>query len=346
MKYLFVVAHPDDEAIGAGAMICGMNDHGDKASVLTLSTHSPTRPDSLRAEQAESHKLLGVERTINKSFETMRFGEYERFKIVQAIERAIVSERPDIIVTHSPQDIHNDHKLTAALTLEAARLPQRNTGYEKRLAAVLHMEVLSSTEWNFDRGFSPNAFFPVSMDQLRRKTDAIACYQQVLREKPHPRNMETIVALARLRGSQCGVDYAEGFYCSYADASRMWAWYPVPNAFFMSNTIDRRNLFVGTIIGIENNKRLRFDETFSIKEDYEISLRLIQMGYNAIRFNAFTVEANHRSKGGCEEARAAGRNIKNCADLLERYPTLIKPSNRKGEVRFTGNRKKKGGSRK
>lgn len=127
--------------------------------------------------------------------------------------------------------------------------------------------------------------------------------------------------------------------------SPMWAWYPVPNAFFMSGTIDLRNIYVATIIGIENNHSVKFDETFDLKEDFEISLRLMRLGYNAVRFNGYTVEANHMSKGGCEDARKEGSNSKRCKELLERYPTLIKPSRRKDEVRFVGKTKQVGGKK-
>lgn len=122
-------------------------------------------------------------------------------------------------------------------------------------------------------------------------------------------------------------------YCQ-SHKSPIWAWYPTPNAFFMNHTIDRRNLFVATILGIVNNKSFRFNEAFDLKEDLEISLRLMKLGYNAVRFNGYTVEANHLSKGGCEDARAAGHNAQRCKELLAMYPGLIKPSHRPDEIRF------------
>lgn len=215
MRYLFVVAHPDDEALGAGAMICKIKELGGTVSVLTLSMSSPTRQEDLFERQAESHKILGVSHTINKSYETMKFGQYDRFQMVRDIEEAIAREEPDIIITHSPGDIHNDHKITAQITMEAVRLPQRQTYYDKPLTAFLHMEVLSSTDWNFGRSFSPNVFIGVEKKHLRRKIRAIGCYDDVLRSAPHPRNAESIYSLARVRGGESGEMYAEAFCCSY-----------------------------------------------------------------------------------------------------------------------------------
>lgn len=134
-------------------------------------------------------------------------------------------------------------------------------------------------------------------------------------------------------------------YCEKKN-SPIWAWYPVSNAFFMSNTIDLKNIFVGTILGVVNDRKRRFDENFDLKEDLEMSLRLMCLGYNAVRFNGYVVEANHKSKGGCEDAWKSGNNAKRCEELLERYPTLIKKSHRKDEIKFIGGKKKKGGKAK
>ena len=97
----------------------------------------------------------------------------------------------------------------------AVRLPHRQTYYDKPLTACLHMEVLSWTDWNFGRRFSPNVFIGVEKKHLRRKIRAIGCYDDVLRSAPHPRNAESIYSLARVRGGESGEMYAEAFCCSY-----------------------------------------------------------------------------------------------------------------------------------
>ena len=43
--YLFVVAHPDDELLGAGASICELKKQGHRVSVCVLAADSPTRTD-------------------------------------------------------------------------------------------------------------------------------------------------------------------------------------------------------------------------------------------------------------------------------------------------------------
>ena len=71
-------------------------------------------------------------------------------------------------------------------------------------------EVLSSSEWNTTSAFQANAFQDVSA-QIDRKLEAMAAYGDEMRAPPHPRSAEVIRALARFRGAQAGVAYAEGF---------------------------------------------------------------------------------------------------------------------------------------
>lgn len=119
--------------------------------------------------------------------------------------------------------------------------------------------------------------------------------------------------------------------------SPLFAWYATENAFFMSNTIDLRNILVGTVFGVSNRKDIRFNETYDLKGDFEISLRLIERGFNAVRFNGYVAKADHRSAGGCEDARKAGHNRIRCEALLNKYPTLIVPHpTRAGEIKFIG----------
>ena len=50
---------------------------------------------------------------------------------------------------------------------------------------------------------------------LEIKIKALDLYKGVSRPRPHPRNAETIKALAAYRGSQCGSQFAESFQSCY-----------------------------------------------------------------------------------------------------------------------------------
>lgn len=216
MRYLIVAAHPDDEAIAAGAAICKWKEIGNTVGALILSSYSATREDNLIEKERLSREILDLDYLQVCDYETMKFGTYDRYEMVKKIEEAIKVFSPDILITHFPGDLHNDHKVTASLVHEAARLPQRMLPeYQKRLKAVWYMETLSSTDWNFGERFTPNTFVPVEEKHIQKQIESIALYDNVLRDIPHPRNYESVKALARYRGGECGTDYAVAFHCVF-----------------------------------------------------------------------------------------------------------------------------------
>lgn len=214
MRYLFIVAHPDDEALGAGGTIRRLANAGHRIAVLTISSNSPTRADDLIAAQKKSHKILGAAASYNLGVEAMRFAEQDRYTMTQEIENIIRTESPDYIVTHNPTDTHNDHRITSELTREAFLLPLRRKNIDKEIKGAFFMEIPSSTDWSY-AGFAPNTFAEINRGDLREKIKAIEVYDDVLRPIPHPRNAESIKALARYRGGQCGAAYAESFIKFY-----------------------------------------------------------------------------------------------------------------------------------
>ena len=214
MRYLIVAAHPDDEALGAGAMIHALASTGNKVYVCLLSHWSPTRDDNLEEGIKKSHAILGVEKAYVGDFGCMRFKDADHHEIVRFIEASIKDCQPDIIITHHPADVHVDHGVTAECCLEAAKLPQRQICNINPIKRIMFMEVPSSTDWNISPAngiFTPNVYAEVTETDIDAKLDSIAVYDNVLRKQPHPRSEENIKALATVRGSQSGVKYAEAF---------------------------------------------------------------------------------------------------------------------------------------
>lgn len=214
MRYLIVAAHPDDEALGAGATIHALASAGHEVYVCLLSYWSPTREDKLREGIRKSHEILGVQKVYLGDLVCMKFKDADHYEIVRFIESSIKDCQPDVVITHHPADIHIDHCVTAECCLEAVKLPQRQICNINPIKKIMFMEVPSSTDWNIstaNHGFIPNVFMEVTKTDILTKLDSIAVYENVLRERPHPRSEENIKALATVRGSQAGVKYAESF---------------------------------------------------------------------------------------------------------------------------------------
>jgi len=218
MSYLVVVAHPDDEVLGAGATISKLTKEGKEVNVCIMSGKAQARtrrPQDFELEEDTKNALdmLGVNKRIIGDFPNIKFNQVAHLELVRHIEKAIEETGADIIITHHPADTNNDHYHTSIACQAAIRLFQRREN-ERPLREVLFMEVLSSTEWSINtanRAFSPNTFVEVGAENIDLKIRVLETYRNVMRPFPHPRSKETIEGLAAYRGGQSGCKYAEAF---------------------------------------------------------------------------------------------------------------------------------------
>lgn len=218
MSYLVVVAHPDDEALGMGGTIYKIAKLGKKVYVCILSGDADARlnrpiDDRLEKNTIDSLKILGANLIITGGFPNIKMNTVPHIELVKFIERAIVDTKAEVIITHHPADLNNDHHHTSVACQAAARIFQRRTGIV-RLKELLFMEVLSSTEWGLNASlnqFIPNTYVEIHKTGVEKKIEAVLTYEGVMRDYPHPRSKNAIMALAILRGSQAGLKYAEAF---------------------------------------------------------------------------------------------------------------------------------------
>lgn len=217
---LIVVAHPDDEVLGAGGTAAALAEHGVSVRSCVLSARAEARRNrpsahDLRSNILRAQEILGLGEPILGDFPNIHLNTVPHLELVQFIEAAIAETRADLIFTHHPSDLNNDHPQTSAACQAAARLFQRRSGVPQ-LKGLFFMEVLSATDWAFagtDR-FSPDTFYPIAQT-LDRKIMALRAYEGVMRPFPHPRSEEVIRALAAYRGGQAGLLNAEAFQTAF-----------------------------------------------------------------------------------------------------------------------------------
>jgi len=84
-------------------------------------------------------------------------------------------------------------------------------------------------------------------------------------------------------------------------------------------------------MGIRNETGIRFDETFPVKEDYEMTLRCIREdgGVVGARY-LFWVNEHWRKAGGCTSYRTQKMEADAITRLMEMYPGLIRQIKRGG----------------
>ncbi|WP_104803893.1 PIG-L deacetylase family protein [Blautia marasmi] len=220
MNYLVVVAHPDDEVLGAGATIHKLVEEGHNVAVTIMVSQAAARKDlssTLLEDEKKAFSIVGVEKTYHADFPNIQMNTVPHLELVRFIESCIEDWKAEAIITHHPSDTNNDHVQTSYAAQAACRLFQRRDNLPA-LKELLYMEVPSSTEWSFDTSanrFSPNYFVEIGKDGVEIKIKALSAYKGVMRPYPHPRSNEALEGLAAYRGVQAGCYYAEAFECAF-----------------------------------------------------------------------------------------------------------------------------------
>lgn len=216
-RVLCVAAHADDEALGCGGTLARHCDNGDEVTVLFVADGvgarvAPTEQSNGAIKNRKSQaqvalNCLGVQLFHYLDFPDNQLDQLPLLSIIQAIESVMQQVAPNIIYTHHVGDLNVDHQLTAKAVLTAAR-PLPNSSVKR----ILGFEVMSSTGWSdpVRDAFMPQVYVDIK-DYMERKMAALDAYQPEMREFPHARSVEAIVALTRFRGAMVGREHAEAF---------------------------------------------------------------------------------------------------------------------------------------
>ena len=219
-KVLVIAAHPDDEVLGCGGTICKHTDNGDCVNVIIVSEGITSREskrdkvlsgkliDDLHNSSKNVATILGVENVYFLGLPDNRLDSIDRIELTKIFEDYISRIDPSIIYTHHCGDVNIDHRRIHESVITACR-PTPNNHVKK----ILSFEILSSTEWqgpNSMPHFIPNWYIEIN-NQLDRKLKALNEYSSEMRNWPHSRSIEASKYLAKLRGSQVGLNAAEAF---------------------------------------------------------------------------------------------------------------------------------------
>lgn len=227
---LIVVAHPDDEVLGAGGLASVLTSQGNTVTATMLCgavdarNHRPS-VHLVHRDAVDAAETLGMTPPILGDFPNIKMNVVPHIELVQFIEDVIVKTRATSILTHHPSDLNDDHRQVSSACQAAARISQRRGDVES-LRSLHYMEVLSSTDWAFTTGstsFSPDSFIELTKQHLDQKIKALGSYRDVMRPYPHPRSREALEALSTMRGAQSGLDRAEAFQSAFLDmAALQW----------------------------------------------------------------------------------------------------------------------------
>merc|ERR1712232_1441722 len=161
------------------------------------------------------------------------------------------------------------------------------------------------SQWEYRHG---EAAEDRSMDALNAAHDAAAHY--VISPVQAARFM-----VAKMRGAPEEVKpRLGGVYC-LGNCSRTFA----------SDQVSRYHFCIGDFI-VDDNSKIKFDESLTLKEDYDFTCAHIQEYGSVMRFNRMTIAAKHYSNegGACSNRDAKGvQERKNIAVLMRKWPNAI-----------------------
>ena len=195
LKLLCLGAHSDDIEIGAGGAILSWIAAGVQLHVhWCVASAAGERQDEARASAAD---FLEGAASAEIHIGGFRDGYLpaDRAAVKEWVETLKDHVDPDVVLTHTRDDAHQDHRLLCEFVWNTFRDH-----------LILEVEI---PKWDGDLG-RPNVYVPISEEILARKIALLNRHFGTQRSKAWF-DAETFTGLARLRGVECRARYAEGF---------------------------------------------------------------------------------------------------------------------------------------
>ena len=184
-------AHPDDLEVGAGGLLARLSSAGADVTLAIVSI--PNNTETRKREARAAADMLDAELFILNEDKPCRVEDIAMHELVRRMDTVIGDVRPDLVITHSANDLHWDHGLVNRATVSALR----------RTPCDL-LAYLSSPEMNAQSRSFGNCFADVS-GFIDAKIAAIACHKSQLPKL----DLESSRDLARAMGRISGFEYAE-----------------------------------------------------------------------------------------------------------------------------------------
>ncbi len=210
---LIIAPHPDDETLGCGGTLMKYKEQGYKIYWLLCSRfyRFGKTKESIRAKDEELstvERLYGFEKRFELGYEAATLTYSDLGGLIGKISKIVNETKPEIILLPNRSDVHSDHQLI----FKAGYSCTKNFNFPF-IKKVLMYETISETEFAPSVGenyFLPNFFVDVSVF-FDRKIKVMELYKSELMTSYYPRNISSIEALGRYRGSAIGIKYAEAY---------------------------------------------------------------------------------------------------------------------------------------
>jgi LmbE family N-acetylglucosaminyl deacetylase len=198
-KILVLAPHTDDGELGCGGMIAKYIREGSEVFYAAFSTADESvpaqfPPNQLEMEVKEATKILGIKPEHLHIYKyRVRKLNYMRQEILEDLIKLRDIINPDLVLLPSQKDIHQDHK---TITEEGIRAFKN--------VSILGYELI----WN-NLSFETDYFCVLNEEDIEKKITALKSY--ITQRGKNYMDPDFILALAKVRGTQISVAYAEAF---------------------------------------------------------------------------------------------------------------------------------------
>lgn len=218
MNILAVSAHPDDIEINCAGTLIKYAKQGHNVFMVNLCNgdlgHAHIKSKELREmrlqESRRSAAIIGAEHITMDVGDLMLYHQNKelRDKTVDILRYT----KPDLIITHTPDDYMSDHVAVSNLVFDAsfcASLPQYASKHPNvvDICPIFYMDNLGGFK------FEPTEYVDIS-EYINVKMQMLDCHETQVKWMLDHDNIDfkaTVRAFSRTRGAQAGVEYAEGF---------------------------------------------------------------------------------------------------------------------------------------
>jgi len=223
-RLLIIAPHADDEVLGCCGLIDKIKNNGGEVFLQVLSLGGYNKIEGERVTKND------WENELTKVVDVLKIDDYDiaysndefqhidtkpQHEVIDYIESksklSLQKINPTVVAIPTIFSAHQDHTFTYKASISALRPHPQKTVHMPEL--IISYE---SSEYHFWSAYSefgkflPNFYLKLSKDDVENKSKTFKMYSTQIRE--NQRSEDSIISLAKIRGSEIGSDFAEAFH--------------------------------------------------------------------------------------------------------------------------------------
>jgi len=223
-RLLVIAPHPDDEVLGCYGLMNKIKQNGGEVFIQILTVGGYTKIDGNKVTKKtwkqEFHNVVDSIKVDDYSIayyndKIKHLDEVPQAELIELLESkskiSISKIKPSLVAIPTIFSTHQDHVYAYKTAISALRPhPQKSTFMPKMILSYESPEYYFWSAYSEFGKFSPNFYLQMLETDVDNKINALNKYKSQIRKDQ--RDGFQVKSLARIRGSEIGVEYAESFH--------------------------------------------------------------------------------------------------------------------------------------